>query len=156
MPANYDSLLAGRNRAPLTEQQILRASATFNGLDRDVPARYEDGARTRFRVVQAESEEVAEVVFGPDILPGSSVVDDNSLLGLTGAAAHECTHFHRWFNGTELPEEELVHIDEAMTSLEAILRYTHLLGNEDCRELVRDALQRLRLFVAERRNHELP
>jgi hypothetical protein len=67
-----------------------------------------------------------------------------------GAAAHECTHYHRWLNKIEVNSPDFAHIDEAITSLEAITRYAKALGDNDIQELVRDAAQRLRLFVGER------
>jgi hypothetical protein len=148
MPSNIESLLAGRNRAPLTDSEVKRALATLYGIDRNVPVRYEEAGRTRFRVAEEDGAEITEVVFGPDFYPGQGVLDDNSALGIAGVAAHECTHFHRWLNRTELSNPDLLHIDEAMTSLEAILRYTDNLQPQDIRELIRDALQRLKLFAA--------
>ena len=59
--------------------------------------RYEQKARTVFLVSKDEDgEDYGEVVFGPDIYPGESVIDPNSALSLQAAAAHELTHFHRW------------------------------------------------------------
>ena len=45
--------------------------------------------------------------------------------------------------------ESLEHVDEALTSLQAILRYDHQLNRTDVRVLVSDAIQRLRLYVNE-------
>jgi hypothetical protein len=141
------SLLAGRNQAPLSADDIRRATNTFLGLDSGVNVRYEPTVRTVFRVDREESgEEYGEIVIGPDIYPGPSLVDPNSALGLEAAAAHELTHYHRWRNKTALPHG-LEHIDEAQTSLEAILRYGHHLSEHDVRQLVSDAMQRLQLFV---------
>jgi hypothetical protein len=66
---------------------------------------------------------------------------------MKGAVAHEISHFHRHRNLTELNDERLRHIDEAMTSLEAIGRFPRELSDHDTRELAADALHRLRLFV---------
>ena len=70
-------------------------------------------------------------------------------LGLKAAAAHELTHYHRWTDKTELPENLPEHLDEALTSLQAIMRYHRQLGEHDVRQLVLDAIQRLQLFVRE-------
>jgi hypothetical protein len=91
-----------------------------------------------------------EIIFGPDIYPGTSVVDANSALSIDAAAAHELTHDHRWKDKRALSEEDLHHIDEALTSLQAITRYDKKLCETDIRLLVADAIQRLQLFVNER------
>jgi hypothetical protein len=110
--------------------------------------RYEEAARTVFRVEHSESgEEYGEIVFGPDIYPGRSVVDPDSALGLQAAAAHELTHYHRWRDKTELPDRSMEHLDEALTSLQAILRYDRQLSDHDVRHLVSDAIQRFQLYV---------
>jgi len=150
MPNERTSLLAGRNKAPLTNDEIRRASNTFLGLDKNVNARYDPQSRTVFRVsVDASGGRYGEVVFGPDIYPGSSVVDPNSALSLDAAAAHELTHYHRWKDKTALSAESLEHLDEALTSLQAIFRYDRHLCDTDVRQLVADAMQRLQLFVRE-------
>ena len=43
MPANRESLLAGRRLAPLNQKEITRAINTFLGLDRAAPVRYQEG-----------------------------------------------------------------------------------------------------------------
>lgn len=143
------SLLAGRNTAPLSADQQVRVSNTFLGMEERVNTYYDEQALTAFRVVVPDyGEQYGEIVFGPDIYPGTGVLDPNSALSIDAAAAHELTHYHRWRNMTALQEPALEHVDEAQTSLEAILRYDdHLTGN-DVRQLVRDALQRLQLYVA--------
>lgn len=146
MPANRESLLAGRNVKPLDLIEIRRVTNTFLGLDSSAPVRHEDGARTRFRVVQENNEQVGEIVFGPDIYPGAGVADPNSSLSMQAAAAHELCHLYRWRDKTEIVDENLQHIDEALTSLEAILRFPRL-GDHDFRQLVADAIQRLQLFM---------
>jgi hypothetical protein len=150
MPTKHSSLLAGRNSAPLTQEEVRRATNVFLGLDDKVNARHEADVRTAFRVsIDDSGNHYGEVVFGPDIYPGTSVVDPNSALSLQAAAAHELTHYHRWRDKTSISEEELEHIDEALTSLEAVLRYDHQLNRTDVRVLVSDAMQRLRLYVKE-------
>ena len=150
MPANRESLLAGRNTQPLSSDEVRRATNTFLGLDPSAPIRHEATSRTRFRVSNEESETVAEIVFGPDIYPGTSVIDPNSSLSMQAAAAHELCHYYRWRDKTELEDEQLMHVDEALTSLEAALRFPKL-GEHDIRQLVSDAIQRLQLYVQNRR-----
>jgi|SRR5215831_7648024 len=147
MPKNTGSLLAGRNLAPLSPEEIRRASNTFLGLDKGVNARYDPTARSVFRVSVDAGEEYGEIVFGPDIYPGSSVVDPNSALSLDAAAAHELTHYHRWKSKIALSEDALEELDEALTSLEAILRYDLHLSESDRRQLVSDAMQRIQRHV---------
>lgn len=148
MPNEKSSLLAGRNRAPLTPDEVRRAINTFLGLDDNVNARYEPNSRTAFHVSVDESgAQYGEVVFGPDIYPGSSVVDPNSALSLDAAAAHELTHYHRWKDNTALSGEILEQLDEALTSLQAISRYDRQLNDTDVRQLVADAIQRVQLFI---------
>jgi len=124
MPTEKWSLLAGRNRAPLSPDEIRRATNTFLGLENTVNTLYDPTGRTVFRVSREVSgQEFGEIIFGPDIYPGSSVVDPNSALGLKAAAAHELTHYHRWTDKTALPDDSMEHLDEALTSLHAIMRY---------------------------------
>lgn len=146
------SLLTGRNTAPLSEEQIRRAINTFLGLDRNVNARYMPDSRTIFRVsVDPEGHEYGEIIFGPDLYPGPNIIDPNSALSLEAAAAHELTHYHRWKDMAALSEDALHHLDEALTSLQAICRYDRELNNTDKRQLVADAMQRLQLFAAEQK-----
>lgn len=150
MPGDRQSLLAGRNPAPLTPGEIRRATNTFLGLDQNVNVRYEPNARTAFRVCQdGAGEEYGEIIFGPDIYPGAGVVDPNSALSLDAAAAHELTHYHRWKDKIALPGDSLEHLDEALTSLQAVARYTPHLSESDVRQLVSDAIQRLQLYAQE-------
>ena len=145
-----NSLLAGRNVAQLDNVAIKRASNTFLGFGENVNVIYEVGSATRFRVMIDESgEEYGEVIFSDDIYPGQNIANPNSALTLAGAAAHELAHFYRWQGKTDLQHGHLIHIDEAMTSLEAALRYPHKLNNTDLQGLISDALQRLRLFAGE-------
>jgi hypothetical protein len=90
-----------------------------------------------------------EIVFGPDIYPGTSVVDPNSALSLVAAAAHELTHYHRWVDLQALSDNRLEHLDEAFTSLQAISRYYAELKDVDIRGLAADAMQRIKLFIDE-------
>jgi hypothetical protein len=117
MPANRESLLAGRNGAPLDQREVSRAINVFLGLDATAPVRYEEGARTRFHVSLEEAEAIVEIVFGPDLYPGIGIVDANSSLSLQAAAAHELTHYYRWHDKREIIQEHLFEIDEALTSL---------------------------------------
>lgn len=47
----------------------------------------------------------------------------------------------------ELPFGELDYLDEALTSLQALLRYESRLSEHDRRQLVSDAIQRIQLFI---------
>lgn len=144
------SLLDGRNLTPLTDREQRRAANVFLGLDSGINARYEQGARTRFVTAIDESgEEFGEIIFCADIYPGTNLVNPNASLSLDGAAAHELAHYYRWINKSELPHGELTHIDEAMTSLEAALRFSGRLSPNDVQGLISDSLHRLRLYVAE-------
>jgi hypothetical protein len=147
MPTEKSSLLAGRNLAPLSPEDVRRAINTFLGLENTVNARYDPNTRTIFRVSREENgEEFGEIIFGPDIYPGSSVIDPNSALGLQAAAAHELTHYHRWKDKIALPYDSMEELDEALTSLQAIMRYDRHLSEHDVRQLISDAIQRLQLF----------
>lgn len=144
------SLLDGRNLAPLSEQEIRRALSTFLGMDNKVNVKYQPSEATRFIASLDENgQEFGEIIFSCDIYPGKSIANPNAALSLKGAAAHELSHHYRWQDKTELPSGSMTHIDEAMTSLEAALRYSHMLDTTDVHGLISDSLQRLRLFVAE-------
>jgi hypothetical protein len=149
MPNDRSSLLAGRNKKPLTKDDILRATNTFLGLDGSVNARFDPGSRTAFCLSSDASGSFGEIVFGPDIYPGESVIDPNSALSLNAAAAHELTHYYRWKDKLELADEGLEHLDEALTSLQAIFRYDRKLCESDIRQLISDAVQRIQLFLQE-------
>jgi len=141
------SLMTGRNCAPLSDEQKKRVINTFLGLDADAVVRFDDG-RTVFRVCRDEQtgEEYGEVLFGADIYPGTNIVDPNSSLGLVAAAAHELTHLYRWRDMQALDDESLEHLDEALTSLQAIANFADLKPRE-VRQLAADAMQRLRLYL---------
>ena len=142
------SLLGGRISAPLSANDIRRAINTFVGLDSTVNVRYDEDGRTVFRVaVDENGEEFGEIVIGPDIYPGRSVTDPNSALSLDAAAAHELTHYYRWRDKTHLPGDWKEHLDEALTSLSAILRYDRQLQPTDIKQLVSDAIQRITLYL---------
>jgi hypothetical protein len=110
---------------------------------------YLEEAHTAFNVRTDDNEEFGVIVIGPDVYPGRSVVDPNSLLGVKAAIAHELTHYHRWQDAIELPKGVKWHLDEALTSLEAIGRYSKDLGEMDVRQLVSDAIQRIYLYLQE-------
>jgi hypothetical protein len=107
--------------------------------------RFDPAVKTSL-IVKIQEEEVAEIVFGVDLYPGSGIADPNSLLGVEGAAAHELTHWHRWKDRTELSDPDFYEIDEALTSLGAALRYPKL-SEQSIRELIADAILRLQMFV---------
>jgi hypothetical protein len=148
MPEQEASLLPGRNIAPLEQRKIDAAINTFYGLDRSANVRYEEGARTVFRVTIVDDNEVCEIVVGPDIYPGSNIVDPNSSLGMKCAVAHELMHKSRHEDSTEIDEPELEHLDEALTSLGAILRFQNELNDHEVRQLVSDACHRLQKYIA--------
>lgn len=142
------SLLAGRNNAPLDELQVRRAFNTFMGMDLQVTreaVRFEPGSITGFR--PGAGEQAPEIVFGPDIYPGLNVINPNASLSMVAAVAHELTHFHRAEDLIHLPAGVLTHVDEALTSLQAILRYQGHLNPHDIRQLVEDAILRLQTFA---------
>jgi len=145
------SLLDGRNVVPLEQREINRAVQLFIALDEGVNARFESDSWTRFQVAADEhtGQEYGEVVFSADLYPGQNIANPNAILSPRAAAAHELAHYYRWESKTELPHGELVHIDEAMTSLEAALRYAGKLSTVDVSGLISDALERLRRFVVD-------
>jgi hypothetical protein len=143
------ALLANRNNAPLDANAQRRTVNTFLGLDNTANVRYEDGAITRFRVTRENDEDTPEIIIGPDIYPGPNVADPNASLCMEAAAAHEVVHFHRWQAKTELPHGFLTDIDEALTSLEAVLRFPRQLRDHEVRPRVADAIHRLQKFAQE-------
>lgn len=144
------SLLPGRNAAPLSDNDIKRIAHNLLGLDNNVAFRYVEGETTRFCVTQNENgEEYGEIIFSRDVYPGNNVANPNSTLSLKSAIAHELSHFHRWQNRTELAHGYKAHLDEAMTSLEAALRYGHDMDKTDTEGLISDALRRIQLYIAE-------
>jgi hypothetical protein len=147
-----NSLLPGRNATPLTDHEVRRVALTFVGMDDRVNAKYDESAITAFRVsLDEDGNQYGEVVFGPDILPGRNVADPNSALSVDAAVAHELTHYYRWRDGLQIPSAELDRLrdlDEALTSLQAILRYEPHLQAHDIRQLIGDAIQRLQRHLA--------
>jgi hypothetical protein len=120
---------------------------TFLGLDQSVNTRYSESEATAFLVsIDENGEHYGEIIFGPDIYPGDSVVDPNSALGIDAAAAHELTHYYRWKDKSAIEDPGLMHLDEALTSLQAISRYPGI-NETSKRQLVADAVQRLHLYI---------
>jgi regulator of sigma D len=66
---------------------------------------------------------------------------------MAAAVAHEITHWQRWLDKTELVHDDFLEIDEALTSLEAALRFHAKLSDHDVRQLIADAIQRLQMFA---------
>jgi len=140
------SLVSGRSTAPLTPERIRSVSSTFLSLDRNAVSRHDPTGHTRFVVEIEDGEEIGVVYFGSDIYPGSAVYDPNSALSMKAAAAHELSHLNRWMDDTELPLGVHTHLDEALTSLDAVLRFGRAhLSDHEVEQLVRDAVQRLQL-----------
>lgn len=147
MPRREASLLDGRNNRPLEERIVRNIGSTFLGLDERVNAIYDPAGRTRFRVRIEEGEEILEILYGPDILPGQNIVNPNATLGYREAAMHELCHAYRHEEQSEVDDPRLEHIDEALTSLYAVGRFSEKLGPAEVRNLVADAMHRLTLFV---------
>ncbi len=135
----------------MSDHEVARVANTFRGLGGlYVDAVLDANGSTRFVVEESEEgEELGRIYFGPDIYQGSSVIDPNSALSMAGAVAHELSHLHRWTNKTEYPLGFHRHLDEAMTSLDAALRFSGQLQPDDIQTLVRDAMQRIQLHYAE-------
>lgn len=150
MPKEEGSLLHGSGTEPLDDRRQREVVSTFYYFDRTANAKY-DGGRTRFRPLDdPENPEINhEILFGPDIYPGPNLADPNSCLSLRGAVVHELTHKARHDDATEINALELEHIDEALTSLSAILRFQRKLEDHDIFGLVADAVQRLQKFANE-------
>src|SRR5687768_3847893 len=142
------SLPPNRNNQPLTENQVDRVFLLFRHLDKSVSVRHVPGQRTCFVVRQnPDGDEIGEVCFGADIQPGVAILDPNSTMSSLAAAAHEVTHYYRWIDGTELPRGPLDNIDEAITSLVAVLKFQDKLEWSEKAQLISDALIRLRLHL---------
>lgn len=140
------SLLAGRSNEPLDDRRIRAVAETFAGLDYSAPVRYDESARTSFRIEEDElGVHIGTIVYGRDIYPGTSLVDPNSALSMQAAAAHEISHFYRWRDRTDLPAVEHEHLDEALTSLDAAIRFSSLTQHE-IRQLILDAMQRVQMY----------
>lgn len=152
-PKKVPSLLPGRSAVPLEEHRVDSVVATFRGLQVDVPpedqcdSRHDPSSRTHFKPETGEDGVVYGMVrFGPDIYPGTGALDPNSELSMKAAAAHELSHYHRWRDTTELP---VGHLDEALTSLDAALRYNRQLSAYEVQQLIRDAMKRVSLHQQE-------
>jgi len=142
--------MGGRNRAPLTDHAVRRAVDTFRKFNDQVNARYGVDGSTVFRVDYDESgSQFGEIVFGPDLYPGTGVANPNSVLSMEAAVAHELTHHRRWLDMLAIDDSTLEHLDEALTSLQAVLYFQQHLNQNDVRQLVSDAMGRLQLFIDE-------
>jgi hypothetical protein len=118
------------------------------GLDGFVPFQHDPAGRTRFLVRVEDGHEVGRVYFGSDIYPGGSVADPNSSLSMKAAVAHEMSHFHRWQDLTELPLGVHEDLDEALTNLDAALRFSKHLSESEILNLIRDSILRLQMLRA--------
>jgi hypothetical protein len=149
LPRGSISLPPGRRQDALSEAEMRKAESAFRALDYRGRIEFEShsGGRTRFAVRRDDTngEEYGLIIIGPDIYPGQAVANPNAVLDMTATAAHEITHFIRWQEGRELPEG---HLDEAMTSLQAICIFKTVLSSMQIEQLVSDALERLVLFSA--------
>lgn len=142
------SLLEGRRTAPLSDDDVRRVINTFLSLGGDkLNVQYEAGKNTCFRVRLEETQEVPEIIFSSDIYPSANTISPNASLSMECAVAHEMCHFHRWKNKMEVHNLDFVELDEALTSLEAITRFTDLDPN-DVRQLVSDSMQRIAMYLA--------
>lgn len=148
--AEEPSLLPGRRTEPLSDQEIRTVVNMFLGLDNSVPVAYDPSRPTGFRVDSEDGEEVGRVYFSADIYPGPGVADPNAAVSTRAAVAHEICHHARWANRTELPAGRYQNLDEAITSLEALLRFGgRPLSPVEVEQLARDAVQRLQRLRAE-------
>lgn len=141
------SLLPGRRSRALEKREVQNVINTFLGMEGKLNVDHDPAGRTRFRVREEEGELIGEVLFGPDIYPGTEIVNPNSTLSMEAAAAHEISHFHRWKNATQINDLTLEDIDEALTSLDAAIRFADLHVNDKL-GLVSDAMQRLAKYAA--------
>ena len=139
------SLLAGRSTEPLDQNAVRSVTRTFVGLDDTVPYRHDPEGYTRLVIEKDEDDlDIGVVCFSSDIYPGPGYADPNSALSMKAAVAHEMSHFHRWKDQLELkPLGKNRDLDEAMTSLDAALRYASHLIKHELEQLVSDSLQRL-------------
>jgi hypothetical protein len=146
------SLPGGRSTAPLTEDKQKSVARTIVGLDPEVPYKHLESGYTHLAMELDEDQlEVGVVYFAADIYPGQGAADPNSVLSMKAAVAHELSHFHRWRDQRELPLGVYRDLDEAMTSLDAALRYARHLSTHEIEQLISDALQRLTSHF-----HQLP
>ena len=125
----------------------MTVSSVFLGFDSQVPARYDERAKSHFEVISEDGKKFGVVYFGPDIYPGQGdTLNPNPTLPMHAAVAHEVVHFHRHRDGTQFNEFGLEHLDEALTSLEAAIKFPRELSGHDVSELVRDAAYRIMQF----------
>lgn len=150
------SLLGGRRTQPLSDAEIRTVVNTFLGLDQTVPVQHDPSSPTGFRVVEQDGDHIGRVYFSSDIYPGPNVADPNSALSMQAAVAHEISHFHRWRDNTELPHAEYRDLDEALTSLDALLRFARSLSSFEIEQLARDAVLRLQRLRSVLFNDEKP
>jgi hypothetical protein len=144
MSSNEASLPPGRRQAALTEEEMRRAEEIFRALYYEIQIEFEpgNGSHTRF-VVKTDAtngEKTGLIIIGPDLYPGADVANPNAVLDAVAAAAHEITHYIRWREGRALPRG---HLDEAMTSLQAVCSFRSALSPNQIEQLVTDALHRL-------------
>ena len=144
------SLPPGRRQTALSDVEMRKAESVFRVLNYTGPIAFEPqaGGRTRFtlRTDEATGQEEGLIIIGPDLYPGQAVANPNSVIDALPTAAHEITHYIRWEEGRELPQG---HLDEAMTSLQAICIFKTALSSLQIEQLVSDALVRLLQFAAE-------
>lgn len=114
---------------------------------REIDVRYDAGRSTGFRLLEEDGQTLPVITYSADIFPGPNIVNPNSALSMRAAAAHELSHFHRWQDNLELPWDHYRHLDEALTSLYALLRYgrDHL-STPEMEQLAADAAHRLQLL----------
>lgn len=145
------SLLSGRNNKPLEKHEINSVSNTIIGLtnsDREIDFVYVPNSWSRFTVQDSDDGvKYGKIIFSDDIFQGTDIISPNSVLSMKAAVCHELTHYHRWKDKRELPHGELTQLDEAMTSLEAILMFNKNLSDNDTLGLVSDALERIKLYI---------
>lgn len=141
------SLPPGRRANPLDEAEIKRVLNTFVGLDNSVNVVHDPGKNTCFRAPIVEGEPAPEIVFGPDIYPGVNTINPNASLSMRAAAAHEISHYHRWKDTLEIHDQDYSELDEALTSLDATLRFPNDLSVHEIRQLISDAMQRIAMFL---------
>lgn len=140
------SLLGGRRTRPLVENEVRTVVNTFYGLSRDVDVRYDPTRPTGFRLIDEDGEEKPVITFSADIFPGPNIVNPNSALSMRAAVAHELSHYQRWIDNLELPWGHYPDLDEALTSLDALMRYGRdQLTPHEMEQLAADATHRLQL-----------
>lgn len=142
------SLLGGRRTQPLSDHEVRSVTNTFLGLDRLVPTQHRPGSPTGFSDTDENGEQVGRVYFSSDIYPGPSVADPNAALSMQAAVAHELSHYHRWRDNTQLPYDRYHDLDEALTSLDALMRFREHLSPHEIEQLARDAVVRLQRLAA--------